>query len=93
MVVGDLTKVELRNPRDINLLNPTAIARYRVIDTAAGREIFKNVTQVNVGNLRDDEFQIPALDMGADSPRIERDLLVSLSRKIGKELYGYYEEW
>ena len=93
VVVGDLTKVELRNPRDINLLNPTATARYRVIDTVAGKEIFKNETTVNIGNLRDDEFQIPALDMGADSARIEHDLLVRLSRKMGKELYGYYEEW
>ena len=77
----------------LNILNPTATARYRVIDTVAGKEIFKNETTVNIGNLRDDEFQIPALDMGADSARIEHDLLVSQSRKMGKELYGYYEEW
>ena len=93
VVVGDLEKVELRNPRDINLLNPTATARYRVIDTTAGKEVFKNETTVNVGNLRDDELQIPALDMGADTAKKEHDLLVSLSRKIGKELYGYYDEW
>ena len=93
VVVGDLTKVELRNPRDINLLNPTATARYRVIDTTIGKEIFKNETTVNVGNLRDDELQIPALDIGADSPRIVREVLISLGRKMAKELYGYYEEW
>ena len=93
VVVGDLTKVELKSPRDINLLNPTATARYRVIDTVAGKEFFNNVTTVSTGNLRDDELQIPTLDMGADTARIKHDLLVRLSRKIGKELYGYYEEW
>ena len=93
VVVGDLTEVELRNPRDVNILNPTASARYRVIDTAAGREVFSNTTTVQVGNLHDEELMIPAIDMGADNAKQERELLVNLSKKIGKELYGYYEEW
>ena len=93
VVVGDLTKVELRSAREVNILNPTATARYRVIDAAAGKEVFKKETTVAIGNLQDDEIMIPAIDMGADSAKTEHDLLVSLSRKIGKELYGYYEEW
>lgn len=93
VLVGDLTEVRLRNPREVNLLSPTATARYRVIDIAAGREIFNNSTTVAGGSLRDDDFQIPALDLGGDHAKIERELLGNLSKKIGKELYGYYEEW
>ena len=93
VVIGDLAKVALRNPRDVNLLNPTATARYRVIDTLAGKEIFNKKTTVTVGNLHDDQFQIPVFDVGGDTAAIERDLLITLSKKIGKELYGYYDEW
>ncbi len=92
VVVGDLSDLRMRNPREVNLLSPSATVRYRVIDTRRGREIFKNDTKATVGGFRD-ELQIPTLDLGGDTAARERLLLISLGQKIGKELYGYYSDW
>ena len=92
VVVGDLTDLRMRNPREVNLLSPSAAVRYRVIDTRRGREAFKNDTTATVGGFRD-ELQIPTLDLGGDTAAKERLLLISMGQKIGKELYGYYSDW
>ena len=92
VVVGDVTTVRMKNPREVNLLNPSATARYRVINTRTGTETFKRETIANLGES-DDELQVPAFDLGRDTRRIEHLLLVKLGQKIGKELYGYYSDW
>jgi hypothetical protein len=90
-LIGDLVDFRVQQPEDINVYRGTSSMRYRLIHRRTGRTAFeyKLADPATFGDL--DHIPYTVLDKNGEQ-RIENGLLRELAERLGKDLYGYYEE-
>jgi hypothetical protein len=92
VLYGEVEKLSLRNPARIGVMEPTVTVSYRVVDAVRGKLVFEEVrTRVRYGES--DPTETFPLDFEENIDRAKKRLLAKLGRRIGKDLYGYYEDW
>ena len=91
VVVGEIEKLSLENPKAVGILEPSLQVSYRVVNVELGRLAYKrdNFT-LTLG--RSGELEMPLSAMGVDTGRLEERLLATLGEQLGKDLYGYWED-
>ncbi len=91
VVVGDLTKFQLESRRTIGMWDCEATASIRVIDAETGKIVHENKDLVaTVG--KGDETHFTTTTVFDSRDKVRRALVANLGRRLGEELYGYYED-
>ena len=90
VVEGSVDKLQLKDPRSVGFFSALAVISYRVIDTDKARIVHQRKSW-RVGRDRGNEGQFK-VDLEFDNPReIELRLLALVAKRLGEELYGYYD--
>jgi hypothetical protein len=91
VLIGEIEKVTLENPKAVGILEPSLQASYRVVNVELGRLAYKrdNFT-LTLG--RSGELDMPLSALGVDAARLQEKLLAKLGEELGKDLYGYWED-
>jgi hypothetical protein len=92
LVVGEIEKISLSSPGNVGVLDASLIASFRVIDVEKKMTVWRRESYpISLG--RGGETDAPVISIDIDQGQIERKLLVKLGEQIGKDLYGYEEEF
>lgn len=90
LVEGVIEEFELKNPRSVGFFDAKAVISYRVLDTEKSKVVHQR-KRWRVGRDRGSEGQFK-VDFEFDNPRdVELRLLALVGRRLGEELYGYYD--
>ena len=90
-LVGDLIDFRVQQPEDINVFRGTSGMRYRLIYRRTGKTAFEYqlADLATFGDI--DNIPYTVLDKNSEK-RIENGLLKELAERLGKDLYGYYDQ-
>lgn len=93
ILVGEIEKLSLRQPGDVNLHRGSATMRYSIYEAGTGRRFYSSGPR-EVKFPKQQEFEIPisVLEFDDKEPWIRHNLLKSLGERIGKDLYGYIKD-
>jgi len=90
LVEGAIEDFQLKDRRSVGFFNATAVVSYRVLDTEKARVVWQRKGW-RVGRDKGHEGQF-RVEFGFDNPReIELLLLKTIAKRLGEELYGYYD--
>lgn len=93
VVYGEIHDISLQRPDRIGILEPRIEANYRVVDVGSSppRLVYES-TKFVLDTVQGQETELPLTALGADLAGAKRKLLAKLGERIGKDLYGYYDE-
>jgi hypothetical protein len=92
VLYGEIDQLSLTSRARVGILEPSVMASYRVVDAQRGKLVFEELrSQVRYGGT--ESAETIAVDIGRNVDTSKRRLIAKLGRQIGKDLYGYYEEW
>ena len=90
LVEGDILSLKLDNPLTVGFFDPEALIRYRVIDLQDGREVHSRERWKLRQSERESEFRV-SYDFD-DPEKVRAQFLAYIAKRLGQELYGYYED-
>lgn len=90
-LVGDIVRFRMQQPQDINVYRGSSLMSYRLIRRRTGKVAFEHTLPDPVTYGDQDMMPITSLDRNS-ADRIERGLLQELAERLGKDLYGYYDD-
>lgn len=90
LVEGTIEAFQLKDPRSIGFFSPTAVVSYRVLDMENSKVAWQRKSwPVSREKDREGQFKV---EFGFDNPReIELRLLALIAKRVGEDLYGYYD--
>jgi hypothetical protein len=91
VLIGDITELQLQDPKTIGILKGTIRGKYSLIKASSGRPVYES-TEFTREFPKLDEMDAPIREFGAKPQDIEKGLVRIFGEQIGKDLYGYYPE-
>ena len=91
VLIGEIKEMELRDPKTIGMFKGTIKGKYTLIDARTGLPAYKS-PDYSLEYPKGTELDSPIPDISAKPKDIERGLIREFGERIGKDLYGYYED-
>jgi hypothetical protein len=90
VVDGDIVSLKLDNPLTVGYFDPEATIKYRVIDLQDGSEVHSRQSWKIRLSEKESQFH---MSYDFDNPeRVRAKLLAHIAKRLGQELYGYYDD-
>ena len=90
VVEGDILSLQLENKLSIGFFDPRAVIKFRVIDVLSGREVLHREAWKLAFTDRESQLQLSS--KFESSQQVMALFLAYIGKRLGQELYGYYDE-